>query len=66
MVADSLSGENGTFEGALRTAGLSYPVEFAASQAFRAPVDAVTSPQEGLVALHSPEREDPGHWTKIV
>jgi len=66
VVADCFYGENGTFEGALRAAGLPFVLALKASHAIWAPVDAVHSPQEALEEVRWNGPEDPGDWTKIV
>jgi len=66
VVADCFYGENGTFEGALRTAGLPFVLALKASHAIWAPVDAVHSLQEALEEVRWNGPEDPGDWTKIV
>ncbi len=63
VVADCFYGENGTFAGALRTAGLPFVLGL---NAIWAPVDAVHSPQEALEEVRWSGPEDPGDWTQIV
>jgi hypothetical protein len=66
VVADCFYGENGTFERALRQAGLPFVLGLKASHAIWAPADAIHSPQEALEELDWNGPEDPGNWTSVV
>lgn len=65
VVADCLYGENPTFEGALREAGLPFVVGVRPSKGVWALIEATHTPKEAAQALvwHSPK--EPGDWTKV-
>jgi SRSO17 transposase len=66
VVADSLYGDNPTFERSLVEAGLPFVVGIKPSRSIWAPFDAVHNPQEALPLLCWNGPEDPGDWTKVV
>lgn len=66
VVADCFSGENATFEGALREAGLPFVLGLKPSHAIWAPVEADHSPEEAVQGLRWAGPDDPGDWTKVV
>jgi len=66
VVADSLYGDNPTFERTLEAASLPFVLGVKPSRSIWAPEDEVHSPAEAVAELRWNGPEDPGDWTQVV
>ena len=65
VVADSVYGQNATFEGELWAAGLPYVMSIRPSRGTWAPAEDAHTPQEAAERLEWRSPEEPGDWTAV-